>query len=367
MWHRSLDRASARHSTSRALVVRSSAGAALLAATFTAGLAAQQPTQQPAQPTPTVPTAPAAPRDYSAPADAPYTAENVSVPTPPGHVLAGTLTLPKGASRQHPVGVVVTITGSGPQDRDENIGLPGFRPFRQLADSLGRRGVAVLRMDDRGTGQSGGTFRGATSADFAEDVRAGLAYLRARPEIDAKRLAVMGHSEGAVIAPMVADKEPSLRAIVLLAGVAHPAMSALTYQMTNILQHDTTLKGARLDSAIAAIPARIETMMARDPWMNYFLTYDPTATARRIKSTSVLILTGANDQQASPAQVADQEAAFRAAGNSDVTAKVVPGVNHLFVVDPDGYPANYVKLPAPVQVQPAVVGTIVDWLVARLR
>src|SRR3954468_11711050 len=86
--------------------------------------------------------------DYSAPADAPYIAEEVVVTTPAGHTLAGTLTLPKAASRAKPVGAIVTITGSGPQDRDENIGLPGFRPFRQIADSLARRGIAVLRMDD---------------------------------------------------------------------------------------------------------------------------------------------------------------------------------------------------------------------------
>src|SRR5262249_3260096 len=108
--------------------------------------------------------------DYSAPADAPYIAEEVVVPTPAGHTLAGTLPLPKSASRTQPVGAIVTVTGSGPQDRDENIGLAGFRPFRQIADTLGRRAIAVLRMDDRGTGASGGTFKGSTSADFAEDV-----------------------------------------------------------------------------------------------------------------------------------------------------------------------------------------------------
>src|SRR4030095_6814814 len=146
--------------------------------------------------------------DYSAPADAPYLAEEVVVKTPAGHTLAGTLTLPKSASRANPVSAIVTVTGSGPQERDENIGLQGFRPFRQIADSLARRGIAVLRMDDRGTGASGGAFKGSTSADFAEDVRAGLAYLRTRPEIRADRLGVLGHSEGAIIAPMVADKEP---------------------------------------------------------------------------------------------------------------------------------------------------------------
>jgi dipeptidyl aminopeptidase/acylaminoacyl peptidase len=304
--------------------------------------------------------------DYSAPAAAPYTAENVTVTTPAGHTLAGTLTLPRGASAAARVAAVVTVSGSGPQERDEYIGLEGYRPFRQLADSLGRRGIAVLRMDDRGTGDSKGTFKGATSADFAEDIRAGLAWLRTRPEIDARRLAVMGHSEGALIAPMVAAKEPTLKAIVLLAGIARPGMGTLKYQMTNLLQHDSSLTAARRDSAIAAIPARIDTMMARDPWMRYFLLYDPSQTARRV-TTPVLILTGERDQQAVPEQVPEQEAAFTAAGNRDVTALVVPGVNHLFVADTDGFPGNYTKLPAPVRIRADVVGTVVDWLASRLR
>src|SRR5262245_23094589 len=189
--------------------------------------------------------------DYSAPAGAPYTTEDVSVSTPMGHTLAGTLTLPRGASRARPVAAIVTITGSGPQERDEALpGVQGFRPFRQIADSLGRRGVAVLRMDDRGTAGSKGMFKGATSQDFAEDIRAGLAYLRTRPEIDARRLGLVGHSEGAVIAPMVAAKEPTLRAMVLLAGVARPAYEVLVFQLKNLINHNERFSQTQKDSAI---------------------------------------------------------------------------------------------------------------------
>jgi len=322
--------------------------------------------EQQAATTPTQTAAPKPKPDYSAPADATYIAEDVLVKTPAGHTLAGTLTLPKGASSSKPVGAIVTVTGSGPQDRDENLGLQNFRPFRQLADSLSRRGIAVLRMDDRGTAASGGTFKGSTSADFAEDVRAGLAYLRTRPEIRADRLGVLGHSEGAVIAPMVADKEPTLAAIVLLAGVADPARSALAFQIKNNYEHDTKLTPEKRAELIAAIPARIDGMMAADPWMKYFLTYDPAATMRRVK-TPVLILTGANDKQAAPEQVALQEAAFKAAGNKDVTARVVPGLNHLFVEDSDGFPGNYSKLPGPLVVRADVVDLVTDWLAKRLR
>jgi dienelactone hydrolase len=304
--------------------------------------------------------------DYSAPADAPYLAQEVSVTTPAGHTLAGTLTLPTSASRTQPVSAIVTVTGSGPQDRDENIGLPGYRPFRQIADSLARRGIAVLRMDDRGTGASGGTFKGSTSADFAEDVRAGLAYLRTRPEIRADRLGVLGHSEGALIAPMVADKEPALRAIVLLAGIAQPGRSALHFQIKNQIEHNAKLTPDMRDSQIAEIPKRIDAMMAADPWMKFFLTYDPAPTMRRVK-TPVLILTGSRDQQAVPEEVALQEIAFKEGGNTDVTARVLPDLNHLFVQDTDGFPGNYAKLPPPLMIRADAMTMIGDWLVQRLK
>jgi len=304
--------------------------------------------------------------DYSAPADAPYIAEEVVVKTPAGHTLAGTLTLPKGASLKQPVGAIVTVTGSGQQDRDENIGLQGFRPFRQLADALGRRGIAVLRMDDRGTGASGGTFKGSTSADFAEDVRAGLAYLRTRPEIRSDRLGVLGHSEGALIAPMVAEKEPTLRVIVLLAGIAQPGRTALHFQLKNQVEHNASLTPEMRDSQIAEIPKRIDAMAAADPWMKFFLNYDPASTMRHVK-TPVLILTGSRDQQAVPEEVPLQEAAFKDGGNKDVTARVLPDLNHLFVQDTDGFPGNYAKLPPPVMMRTDVVTMIGDWLGQRLR
>jgi len=151
---------------------------------------------------------------------------------------------------------------------------------------------------------------------------------------------VLGHSEGAVITPMAADKEPTLRAIVLLAGVAEPARSALAFQIKNLYDHDTKLTPEKRAELVAAIPQRIDGMMAADPWMKFFLTYDSGATMRRVK-TPVLILTGSNDKQAVPEQVAVQEKAFKDGGNKDVTARIVPGVNHLFVEDADGFPGNY--------------------------
>jgi dipeptidyl aminopeptidase/acylaminoacyl peptidase len=325
-----------------------------LALTNTTAFAQEQQPQQPK-------------RDYSAPAGAPYTAQDVTIPTPAGHTLAGTLTLPNGASRERPVAAIVTITGSGPQDRDENLGelLPGFRPFRQIADSLARRGVAVLRMDDRGTGLSKGNHGTATSADFAEDIRAGLAWLRTRPEIDANRLGLVGHSEGGLIGPLVTLKEPSLRALVLMAGPAQSGRPILQFQLTNRVNQDTTIKGPKRDSALARVNATIDSLGAHNPWMKFFIDYDPLATARQIR-TPVLILNGATDQQVTPDQVQTLTEAFKAAGNEDVTAHVFPAVNHLFIYDPNGSPWGYTRLSRSA-LEPAAVGMVVDWLAQRLK
>ncbi|MHB1327742.1 MAG: alpha/beta hydrolase family protein, partial [Gemmatimonadales bacterium] len=199
------------------------------------------------------------PTDYSAPANAPYRAIQVVIQTPMGHTLSGTLTLPKTASRTSPVPAIVTISGTGPQDRDEYLGFGDYRPFRQFADSLGRRGIAVLRMDDRGVGASGGTFNGATPVDFVKDIRAGLAYLRTRDEIDATRLGLLGHSEGAIDAPMVAIEEPSLKALVLLAGQARKLGGAAKFQLENMVRRDTTLSPDEREKRLAGVPALMDS------------------------------------------------------------------------------------------------------------
>ncbi len=303
--------------------------------------------------------------DYSAPAGAPYRAIDVTVPTTMGHTLAGTLTIPAGATAAAPVPAVITITGSGSQDRDEAISLfKGFRPFREFADSLARRGIAVLRMDDRGFGSSGGNAATATSADFAKDIQAGLAWLRTRPEIDRNRLGLIGHSEGGLIAPMVAKDEPSLKGIVLLAGTAYTGRQILNFQLGNAIKNDTSLSAAARDSALKAVAPRVDSMTAGNPWLKFFADYEPLATARQV-TTPVLILNGANDQQVTPDQVPLLVKAFKAAGNRHITAKVLPNLNHLFVADPDGYPGRYTELKS-FAVDRPTIGLVVDWLVKQM-
>lgn len=156
-----------------------------------------------------------------------------------------------------------------------------------------------------------------------------------------------------------------MRGIVLLAGPGKSGRDIPQFQLTNLARNDTSLKGAKLDSALAKIPARIDSMAVASPWMKYFLSYDPLATARQVK-VPVLILNGATDQRVTPEQVSVLAAVFRKGGNKDVTVKVFPQMNHLFVKDPLGFPRNYAKLVNP-RVEPEVLGMIADWLVQRMK
>ncbi len=302
--------------------------------------------------------------DYSVPAGAPYTAEEVRVPHPSGFRLAGTLTLP--TARRGRVPAVVTITGSGLQDRDQTIAVvSGFRPFRQVADTLGRRGIAVLRMDDRGYGASEGNGQQATTRDFATDIAAAVAYLRTRPEIDPDRIALAGHSEGGVIAPMVAADDPRLRAVVLIAGTSRTGRRIIEYQIRNPLDRDTTLTAAQRDSAYRANWAQVDSMAAQMPWLPFFIDYDPLPTARRGRQP-VLILQGETDRQGTADQARELEAALRDAGNRDVTLRVFPNLNHLLIHDPDGMPAGYARLSSN-RVDAQLLSVLADWLVEKLR
>jgi hypothetical protein len=303
--------------------------------------------------------------DYSAPSDAPYMAEEVTLTTPAGIKLTGTLTLPK-ARPARGVPAIVTITGSGTEERDESIpGVNGYRPFRQVADTLGRRGIAVLRLDDRGAGGSDVGPAGPTSADFADDIRAGLAYLRTRSEIDGTRLGLVGHSEGGLIAPMVAATDPKLHAIVLMAGPAYTGRVILNYQLEYAADSTLRLTGARRDSALRDMQTKLDSSAKTIPWIRYFLDYDPIATAKRVKQP-VLILQGATDRQVTADQGPKLAAAFRAGGNKDVTLKIFPSTNHLFLVDPLGNPSGYATLPVK-SVRADVLGTLADWLVQQMK
>jgi uncharacterized protein len=304
------------------------------------------------------------PTDYSAPAGAPYTAEAVTVRTQDGFTLAGTLTVP---STRPTTGApaVVLITGSGPENRDEEIGIEGYRPFRQIADTLGRRGIAVLRLDDRGVGGSGRGSDNPTSADFANDIRAALSFLRNRRDIDKNRLGLVGHSEGGMIAPMVAATDPTLRGIVLMAGPAYSGRKIIDFQNRYGVEHMSNVSAEKRDSVLRVAQRTIDSAATTPGWMSYFLAYDPLVTARKVK-VPVLVLQGATDRQVTAEQADSLGAAIRASGNRDVTVRVFPQTNHLFLTDPEGNPARYADLPSKT-VRADVLGAIADWLSEKLR
>jgi uncharacterized protein len=312
------------------------------------------------------PTAPRTPhrKSYAAPQGAPYTAQEVTVRTKAGLNLSGTLTVPVAAAGRR-VPAVVTITGSGSQDRDEGIpALPKYGLYRQLADTLGRRGIAVLRLDDRGVGGSDRGPANATTADFADDIRAAIAFLRARGEIDPARVGVVGHSEGGIIGPMVAATDSALAAVVIMAGSVAPGRELLEFQQHFVVDSMEHLLGQQRTAALAQYAHNTDSVIAASPWFAFFANYDGRATAARVR-VPVLVVHGAKDYQVPVSEAEKVAAAIRGGGNRDVTVKIFPATNHLFV-DDAGVGFSYEKLPS-YDVRPEVLGTIADWLVARLK
>ncbi len=303
-----------------------------------------------------------APQDYSAPVDAPYTTESVKVPTRGGFTLAGTIAWPKRPGKQP---AALLITGSGPQDRDEAIALiPGFRPFRQIADTLARAGIAVLRLDDRGVGGSGGEFATATTADFANDAEDAVRWLKGLRDIDSTRVALIGHSEGGIIAPMLAQRRVKLAAMVLMAGPAWDGRRIVHEQ--NRFAASRSLSGAALDSVMRAADAAVDSIGRVQAWYGYFLGHDPLAVARTLRTPPVLLVQGETDRQVTAGQADELAAAFKQAGNKDVTVKKLAATNHLFLPDPSGDPSGYTALT--VRALPTTTtGLIADWLAVRLK
>lgn len=319
--------------------------------------------------------------DYSAPPDAAFTAEEVTVEAK-GFKLAGTLLLPKSGTAPFPA--VVMSTGSGQQTRDENMPIPGlekYRPFRQIAERLASRGIAVLRADDRGVGSSTGleTLEKSTTFDFADDVRAQVAYLRTRREIDPARIAVIGHSEGGLIAPLVAASDQRLAAIVIMAGTAQRGDIVLGYQLDLLFASDPKLseeekakKRAENQAFMRAIlekgdvskyPEAIRSLNV--DWTRAFLTYEPLPTLRKVRQP-ILILQGALDRQVTAEQASMLERAARAAGNKDVTVRIFPNLNHLFLPARTGKENEYATLNTYL-IPDEVLDALSNWLQQKLK
>lgn len=320
-----------------------------------------------------------------------------------GNTLAGTLTLPNQIGN-YPV--VVLVSGSGPQDRNEE--LLDHKPFLVLSDYLTRQGIGVLRYDDRGVGLSTGNFASATSEDFATDALAAVQYLKTRPEVNPKYIGIAGHSEGGLIAPMVAAKSNDVGFIVLLAGPGVRGKELLALQIELISkaggQDEKTAKkqGAnnleifnvicKEKTAEKSKPGMTEIMLKQfaamteaekkelgdfntyqqrvfdqlsSPWMRFFLCYDPALSLRKVKCP-VLAVNGDKDMQVDADQnLRGIQKALKKARNKNVTVHKLKDLNHLFQTCETGSPSEYAKIEE--TMSPGMMKIVSDWILALVK
>lgn len=326
----------------------------------------------------------------------PYREEEVSFSNAAANVtLAGTLTLPKGAE---PFPAAILLAGSGPYDRDE--ALANHKPFMVLADYLTRKGIAVLRYDKRGIGKSTGSVDSASTLDLASDAQAAVAYLKTRNDVDAAKIGLIGHSEGAIIAPYLATHSSDIAWLVLLAppatkgedtlvnqsemigragGLSEPQLVAsLTFdrEAYDLVRKEKApavlteklnalVKETGLDAATP--PAALETQlrMLSSPWFRFFLDYDPLPTLQALK-TPVLALYGEKDLQVPPkANLPLVKKAFADSGNSDAASTELPDLNHQFQHCFSGSPAEYAAIEE--TFSPQALQLISEWILHHTR
>ncbi len=294
---------------------------------------------------------------YAAPPNADYAAEDVTLPSNDGRTLAGSLTLP---ARAGPAPAVVMITGSGLQDRDEHIPSVGrsYRPFRQIADTLTRIGIITLRLDDPGVGGSDPFPPDATPFTYGDDIRTALDFLRSRPEVDPHRLAVLGHSEGSVVAPYVAQSDSLVAAMVLLAPPAYTLARVNRFQRATRLRRLSDMSPHEIEAEVERTERSAELTALRDPWRGAVWDYDPLPTARSVR-IPVLLLHGEDDQQVTADQSDTLAAAFREGGNEQVTLHMLPGTDHMFLRTA---PSDEARANRSDQIARDVLGLIADWL-----
>jgi pimeloyl-ACP methyl ester carboxylesterase len=317
-----------------------------------------------------------------------------------GIKLAGTLTLPRSGG---PFPAVILISGSGPQDRDENIA--GHKPFLILADHLTRRGIAVLRVDDRGMGGSTGSTMASTDEDVAGDVLSGISFLKGLPEIDVKHIGLIGHSEGGLVAPLAAVKSTDVAFTVLMAAPGLPGDQIMYLQaaammkasgmadaliaqnrklqqtMINIVksEKDPAVRLSRFRSVRTELVDDVPTEMkgstmqqleaqfqqVSSPAVSYLINTDPRSILAKLKCP-VLALNGEKDLQVLYREnLAGIEEALESGGNMDYTIKILPNLNHLFQTSKTGLPSEYSEIEE--TMSPDALNTISDWIGKHVR
>jgi hypothetical protein len=321
----------------------------------------------------------------------PYREEEVSFTNTAAAVtLSGTLTLPNGSG---PFPGVLLIAGSGPQDRDGAVA--NHKPFLVLSDYLTRKGIAVLRYDKRGFGKSTGSPDAATTVDLAGDAEAGMAFLTTRKEIEATGIGLLGHSEGAMIAPLVASRSKDVAWLVLLSapmtkgedtllsqseliaragGLTEPQLEAslefdhAAYDLVRqekdtaaLIQKITKLvKDSGFDAALPPAALESQLRMLTSPWFRFFLDYDPAPNLQGVKCP-VLALYGQKDLQVpSKVNLPMMRSALEQAGNRDVDLRELPDLNHLLQHAYSGSPAEYAAIDE--TISPEALQIIADWI-----
>jgi len=334
----------------------------------------------------------------------PYYSEEVRIEnTKDSVVLYGTLTMP---AKDGLFPAVVLISGSGPQNRDEE--LMGHKPFLVLSDYLTKNGIAVLRYDDRGTAKSKGIFSKATSFDFSNDAEAAFSYLLTRKEIIPNKIGLVGHSEGGLIAPMIAARNNNIGFVVMLAGtglsgdqimllqqeliaradgsseadiqktkkvnkavfdivrkneIANNLNSELSNYLKIELEKDTTLTkslGMNIDDYIKSTLKQITS-----PWFQYFLKYDPQTALTQVKCP-VLAINGEKDLQVPPKENLEAiKKALKKGGNKNFVTKELPGLNHLFQICKTGSPLEYNDIEQ--TLSPLALEEVLQWIKMQIK
>lgn len=354
-----------------------------LRGTFTQGsfktelnlIRAERPAERPAEPK--RPQEPKPPFDY----------DSKQVTFRNGDIeLSGTLTTPRGKGRSM---AVVMVTGSGAQDRDEQI--MGHKPFLVIADHLTRNGISVLRYDDRGVGGSTGSMTNSTTSDFAIDVSCAIQFLKTQPEIDPRRIGIIGHSEGGLIAPMVTSESSDVAFIVLLAAPAMRGDKLILLQKRFIEQAmgynpiQVELSSQLMAGAFALINANAEPItdslttyftgkiptpqlkgivaQLSSTWFVNLVRTDPAPYLSRVKCP-ILALNGGKDLQVPPTEnITLIKEITSKAGNSNVTTHIMPKLNHLFQECTTGLPSEYAQIEQ--TIHPSVLDTMSQWILQQ--
>jgi len=322
----------------------------------------------------------------------PYIEEEITFENNEANIkLAGTLTIPNGKG---PFPAVILVSGSGPQDRNEEI--MGHKPFLVIADYLTRKNIAVLRYDDRSMGESEGDYRSATTVDFATDAAAAFEFLKNHKQINQEKIGIAGHSEGGLIAPMIAAKNKDISFIILLAGPGTQGDQVLIDQTELILKAEDTdekeieesiktnkkiykilattadnkkaakkikkLSMKNFDESDDTSEERIEQSIRvlTSDWFRYFLSYNPYPTLTKVQCP-VLALIGENDLQVPAKKNLEAiERALTEGGNNNFKLKELKGLNHLFQTSETGSPGEYSKIEE--TFSPEALELIVNWI-----